>query len=257
MNIGDLLDRTAISTRVSAANKKKALAVIAEIAARNFGLDAGDVLDALTERELAGSTGVGHGVAVPHARLEETGILAIAGKAPLTVEMGRLLPRKVFRGVSMVMAARGQSCILHVMEFPWTRNTAPKAGIGSSDAELIANWPGLLFDNTSNYIIWGFSAAAPRFPADVMQRRGGDLMELVLGMTGDWSPNFRSAVTLIGGTIMPGETDLAPDRNSVQSLAAVRRDGAWRLARLHNSRAEFVGRPKAAAALTEELRRLV
>ncbi|MBX3484347.1 PTS IIA-like nitrogen regulatory protein PtsN [Phenylobacterium sp.] len=70
MNIGDLLDRTAISTRVSAGNKKKALAVIAEIAARNFGLDAGGVLDALAEREAAGSTGVGHGVAVPHARLE-------------------------------------------------------------------------------------------------------------------------------------------------------------------------------------------
>ncbi|PZQ64115.1 MAG: PTS IIA-like nitrogen-regulatory protein PtsN [Phenylobacterium zucineum] len=69
MNIGELLDRSAISTRVSATNKKKALAVIAEIAARNFGLDAGEVLDALNEREAAGSTGVGHGVAVPHARL--------------------------------------------------------------------------------------------------------------------------------------------------------------------------------------------
>jgi len=70
MNIGELLDRSAISTRVSAANKKKALAVIAEIAARNFHLDAGEVRDALAEREVAGSTGVGHGVAVPHARLE-------------------------------------------------------------------------------------------------------------------------------------------------------------------------------------------
>lgn len=70
MNIGELLDRSAISVRVSAANKKKVLAVIAEIAARNFGLDASDVLDALTEREAAGSTGVGYGVAVPHARLE-------------------------------------------------------------------------------------------------------------------------------------------------------------------------------------------
>ena len=70
MQIGDLLDRNAISLRVSAANKRQALAVIAEIAARNFGLDAGDVLDALTEREQAGSTGVGHGVAAPHARLE-------------------------------------------------------------------------------------------------------------------------------------------------------------------------------------------
>jgi len=69
MNIGELLDRSAISVRVSAANKKKALAVIAEIAARNFGLDAGQVLDALGEREAAGSTGVGYGVAVPHARL--------------------------------------------------------------------------------------------------------------------------------------------------------------------------------------------
>jgi PTS system nitrogen regulatory IIA component len=70
MNTGDLLDRTAISLRVSGANKKKVLAVIAEIAARNFHLDAGDVLDALSERETAGSTGVGYGVAVPHARLE-------------------------------------------------------------------------------------------------------------------------------------------------------------------------------------------
>jgi PTS system nitrogen regulatory IIA component len=70
MQIGELLDRNAISLRVGAANKRKALAVIAEIAARNFGLDAGDVLEALTEREQAGSTGVGHGVAAPHARLE-------------------------------------------------------------------------------------------------------------------------------------------------------------------------------------------
>ena len=131
---------------------------------------------------------------LPHARLEETGILAIAGKAPLTLETGRLLPRKAFYGVSMVMAPKGQSCILHVMEFPWTDNKAPKAGIGSCDAELIASWPGLLFDNTSDHVIWGFGAAAARFPADLMQRRGGDLMDLVLRMTGDWSPNFRQLV---------------------------------------------------------------
>ena len=47
-------------SRVHATDKHRALAVIAEIAARNFGLDAGHVLDALSERELAGSTGVGH-----------------------------------------------------------------------------------------------------------------------------------------------------------------------------------------------------
>jgi nitrogen PTS system EIIA component len=69
MNIGDLLDRTAISVRVNAASKRQVLAVIAEIAARKLGLEAGEILDALIEREQAGSTGVGHGVAAPHARL--------------------------------------------------------------------------------------------------------------------------------------------------------------------------------------------
>lgn len=69
MQIGDILDRNAIALRVSAADKRQVLAVVAEIAARNLDLEAGAVLDALAEREQAGSTGVGHGVAAPHARL--------------------------------------------------------------------------------------------------------------------------------------------------------------------------------------------
>ena len=59
MQIGDILDRGAIAGRASAPNKRQALALVAELAARNFGLEAGVVLDALMEREAAGSTGVG------------------------------------------------------------------------------------------------------------------------------------------------------------------------------------------------------
>ena len=70
MLMGEILDRAAIAPRASAPNKRQVLAVIADIAARNFGLESGEVLDALAEREQAGSTGVGYGVAVPHARLE-------------------------------------------------------------------------------------------------------------------------------------------------------------------------------------------
>jgi PTS system nitrogen regulatory IIA component len=70
MTIGELLDRTAISTRVSASSKRQVLAVISEIAARKLRLDAGDRRDARVEREAAGSTGRGYGVAAPHARLE-------------------------------------------------------------------------------------------------------------------------------------------------------------------------------------------
>jgi PTS system nitrogen regulatory IIA component len=69
MNIGDLLDRGAISPRVTATNKRQALKVVADLAARSFGLKASDALDALLGREAVGSTGVGYGVAVPHARV--------------------------------------------------------------------------------------------------------------------------------------------------------------------------------------------
>jgi PTS system nitrogen regulatory IIA component len=69
MNIGDLLEPRAIAPRAGASGKRQVLSAVADIAARNFGLDAEQVLDALLEREAAGSTGVGHGVAVPHARL--------------------------------------------------------------------------------------------------------------------------------------------------------------------------------------------
>jgi len=69
MNIGDLLEPRAIAPRAGGGSKRQVLSVIADIAARNFDLDGGMVLDALLEREAAGSTGVGHGVALPHARL--------------------------------------------------------------------------------------------------------------------------------------------------------------------------------------------
>lgn len=71
MQIGDFLERSAIALRVKAANKRQALAALADVAARNLHLDAGVILEALSAREQAGSTGVGYGVAAPHARLDE------------------------------------------------------------------------------------------------------------------------------------------------------------------------------------------
>ncbi|MFN3521129.1 MAG: PTS sugar transporter subunit IIA [Phenylobacterium sp.] len=70
MQIGDILDRAAIAPRANAPTKRQALALASDLAARSFGLDAGVLLEALSEREQAGSTGVGYGVAVPHARVE-------------------------------------------------------------------------------------------------------------------------------------------------------------------------------------------
>ena len=70
MSIEDLLDPAATVARVSASNRRQALTIAADTAARVFGVDAAAALQGLLDREAAGTTGVGHGVALPHARLE-------------------------------------------------------------------------------------------------------------------------------------------------------------------------------------------
>jgi PTS system nitrogen regulatory IIA component len=68
--IGDLLPAGSVVPRLTASNKRQVLSTIAEIAARTYPVKAAKVLDALLEREAVGATGVGHGVAIPHARLD-------------------------------------------------------------------------------------------------------------------------------------------------------------------------------------------
>lgn len=69
MDLGGLLDRGAISPRANATSKRQALSIVAEIAARTLDMKPAEILNRLMERERIGSTGVGHGVAVPHATL--------------------------------------------------------------------------------------------------------------------------------------------------------------------------------------------
>ncbi|WP_112239179.1 FAD-dependent oxidoreductase [Kribbella monticola] len=141
---------------------------------------------------------------LPQAKTEETGIIAIAGKLPLTEESGKLVPPKVFEGISLVFAPLGLSCIIHVMEFQWDRDGKVKQGIGGNTEELIRQWPGLQFDNTRDYINWGLSAAADKFPANVMDLRGQELVDLALRLTPDWHPNLRRLMELTDlGTCFP------------------------------------------------------
>ena len=69
MDIGDLLAPQGVVLRGGASSKRQALHAVAEAAAQALGMDEGRVFDALLEREALGSTGLGSGVAVPHARL--------------------------------------------------------------------------------------------------------------------------------------------------------------------------------------------
>jgi uncharacterized protein (TIGR02246 family) len=59
------------------------------------------------------------------------------------------------------------------------------------------------------------------------------------------------------GMVPPGEADLNPNVNAIQSLVAVRQNGQWRISLYQNTPAAFHGRPELSAALTDELRDLL
>jgi len=67
---GELLRREAVAARVGAGSKRAALGAVAEIASKRLGQPANKLLSALQEREKHGSTGIGQGVAVPHAHVK-------------------------------------------------------------------------------------------------------------------------------------------------------------------------------------------
>jgi hypothetical protein len=102
----------------------------------------------------------------------------------------RLISPPLWNGVAIVFAAHGYSLVSHTMEFRWDGN-GPKRGIGRTEAELIERWPGLLFDNTRDYFMWGFNCSRKRLPVDPMPLRGRDLIELVLRLTPGWHPDLR------------------------------------------------------------------
>jgi nitrogen PTS system EIIA component len=68
--IGELLAHEDIILDLDANSKNQAFDTIADFLGRNHGLDAEQVRVGLIEREALGSTGLGRGVAIPHARVK-------------------------------------------------------------------------------------------------------------------------------------------------------------------------------------------
>jgi uncharacterized protein (TIGR02246 family) len=59
------------------------------------------------------------------------------------------------------------------------------------------------------------------------------------------------------GMVPPGQSDLRPDVNAIQSLVAAKQNGTWLIALFQNTPARFDGRPQLAQQLTDELRQLL
>jgi len=69
MDLSSFLRPNAVRVMAGSTGKKRLFHDIGEMAAAIYGLEAATTVDALQERETLGPTGVGHGVALPHARL--------------------------------------------------------------------------------------------------------------------------------------------------------------------------------------------
>ena len=70
MQLSEFLDFDAIKPSLPAGNKRAVLQQLAQIAASRLDVDAGEILSSVSERERLGSTGFGHGVAIPHGKIE-------------------------------------------------------------------------------------------------------------------------------------------------------------------------------------------
>jgi PTS system nitrogen regulatory IIA component len=70
MELSEIIGVEAVRAPLKATSKKKLLQDLAEFAEQVYGLSAETVYKALLDREGLGPTGVGRGVAIPHARFE-------------------------------------------------------------------------------------------------------------------------------------------------------------------------------------------
>ena len=70
MDLSELLDPRALRVVDHMTSKKRLMQELGDIASGVYGIDSGKAVDALLERETLGPTGVGHGVALPHARID-------------------------------------------------------------------------------------------------------------------------------------------------------------------------------------------
>ena len=138
---------------------------------------------------LIGADGAGSRVRkqrLPHAAHEDTGIVSIGGKLPMTAESRALLSDKMFQGMSMIMAPHGLGAIIHSLEFAGRR----------ADPAIIQRWPEFKDALEDDSIGWGLWGAKQNFPINSVGADREGLAGLALKLTHDWHPNMHRLITL-------------------------------------------------------------
>jgi mannitol/fructose-specific phosphotransferase system IIA component (Ntr-type) len=79
MRLSELLNPAAVHLRLRATNKREALVEIVGVLEAAHGFQSqGEILDRVMRRESMMSTGIGHGIAIPHGKARAAGHMAAA-----------------------------------------------------------------------------------------------------------------------------------------------------------------------------------
>jgi PTS system nitrogen regulatory IIA component len=117
LHVADLVDPSAVIPRLGSSDLRSALQEIAEGVASSYaGVDAARALRVLEQRDRLGTSGIGNGVAVPHARLAELDrIVGLVAVSPRGVDVRALdgQPARLF--VALLSPARENVAHLEAM----------------------------------------------------------------------------------------------------------------------------------------------
>ncbi|EJL6473241.1 PTS IIA-like nitrogen regulatory protein PtsN [Vibrio cholerae] len=72
MQLSEVLSLDCTKSAVQCSSKKRALEIISEIAALHTGQNATELFECMLSREKMGSTGIGNGIAILHARMSDS-----------------------------------------------------------------------------------------------------------------------------------------------------------------------------------------
>ena len=124
---------------------------------------------------------------LPGAHRIDTGVAAIAGKLPLDDQARAWLPRRLSTSVNNIMPPRDSFMFVAVWEGDRKRAALPVGVRGGDDAARLR--PGLLFDNTQDYLFWAYAAKRDAYPAAGLDGSDGRaLQRLTRSMIRGWLP---------------------------------------------------------------------
>ena len=147
--LGNVLGAADVALDVDAVDANGVLAVAADLLARNHGLSAPDVRTALAAREGLGCTALGHGVALPHARMAASPRRAAAFvRTREPIEFGTADGKPVSCFLALLVPAQAVEAHLKLLaeaaallNDPSFRAALRSAGDPADVARLFAQWP--------------------------------------------------------------------------------------------------------------------